>query len=586
MIPVKIPSRAELALPLLRQGDVRVSKPFELKWQLGTWGMALTVALVRILYLRYACPYDLSPDEAHYWDWSRHLDWSYYSKGPGVAWLIAASTRLFGHEMWAVRLPAVMCGSLTLIGLFELTRRVYRVGRLAFAVVTLALTIPPLAVGSLLMTIDPPYVCCWTWALVVAHAACFPRSERSPLSQTLLWFSVGSLIGLGILFKYTMVVFAPSLVLFAAVARWMKWDHVQVPRSFRNLTALGVPIAVSALPIAIWNANHGWVTLLHVGRQAGMQSGGIVWLGPLSYVAGQFAALFGFWFVFVLGAAVAFLLQILACHRINLRDGDCWADTQKNQRSQTPWIDADQGVFLLSFFVPTFLLFVGFSLKTKIELNWPVAAYLSGGVLAAGWVIANCRSSVSWWRSLSRGLVIAAAASGSLCVLLMHDTGWLYPLLPIQGDGPEAVAQGPRRWDPSCRLRGWQTLAAEVDEIREQLRREGIEPVLIAGGWALPGEIAFYLPDHPPVYSVGSANGGRLSQYDFWRPNPVWDPEAFHSRTMICVGDLSPSARQAFDRIEQTRYVVHRVAGHPVAAWPVTVCRDFKGFDRVRPLGY
>ena len=27
----------------------------------------------------------------HYWDWSRHLDWSYYSKGPLVAWLIRGS---------------------------------------------------------------------------------------------------------------------------------------------------------------------------------------------------------------------------------------------------------------------------------------------------------------------------------------------------------------------------------------------------------------------------------------------------------------------------------------------------------------
>lgn len=586
MIPVKSLSQADFPLPLLQQGNVQESKPSELKWRLGAMGIALTAAVLRMLYLRYACPYDLSPDEAHYWDWSRHLGWSYYSKGPGVAWLIAASTRLFGQEMWAVRLPAVLCGSLTLIGLFELTRRVYRDGRLAFAVVTLALTVPPLAVGSLLMTIDPPYVCCWTWALVVAHAACFPQSDRSPLTQTLLWFCVGSLIGIGILFKYTMVLFIPSLLLFTAVAWWMKWDHVEVPHSVRNLTALGAPIAVSVLPIAVWNANHGWVTLLHVGRQAGVQSGGIVWLGPLFYVAGQFGALFGFLFVFILGATVAFALRILPSHFGKPLAGPCRADSLKKQSSRATWIDADQGTFLLSFFVPTFFVFFGFSLKTKIELNWPVAAYLSGGVLAAGWVMANCRSSVLWWRRLSQGLVIAAAVTGLLCVLMMHDTGWLYPLLSPRGHGSDAVGEGPRRWDPTCRLRGWRTLATEVSAIREQLRREGIEPVLIAGGWALPGEIAFYLPDHPPVYSIGSANGGRLSQYDFWRPNPVWDPETFRGRAMICVGDLSPSARRAFGRIEQTRYVVHRVAGHPVAAWPVTVCRDFQGFDKVRPLGY
>src|SRR5688572_14012601 len=44
-----------------------------------------------LLYLTANCPIDLSGDEAHYWDWSRRLDLSYYSKGPLVAYLIRAS---------------------------------------------------------------------------------------------------------------------------------------------------------------------------------------------------------------------------------------------------------------------------------------------------------------------------------------------------------------------------------------------------------------------------------------------------------------------------------------------------------------
>ena len=42
-------------------------------------------AVGHLAYLGSNCPLDLAPDEAHYWDWSRHLDWSYYSKGPLVA---------------------------------------------------------------------------------------------------------------------------------------------------------------------------------------------------------------------------------------------------------------------------------------------------------------------------------------------------------------------------------------------------------------------------------------------------------------------------------------------------------------------
>ena len=77
--------------------------------------IAVSTAATMCLSSGALCPLELAPDEAHYWDWSRHLDWSYYSKGPLVAWLIRASCELFGPlslELTgslaaAVRLPAV-----------------------------------------------------------------------------------------------------------------------------------------------------------------------------------------------------------------------------------------------------------------------------------------------------------------------------------------------------------------------------------------------------------------------------------------------------------------------------------------------
>ena len=68
---------------------------------------ALAVALIGVkAWLIRAAGVDLHYDEAQYWEWSRQLDWSYYSKGPLVAWLIALSESLFGHGAWQVRLPA------------------------------------------------------------------------------------------------------------------------------------------------------------------------------------------------------------------------------------------------------------------------------------------------------------------------------------------------------------------------------------------------------------------------------------------------------------------------------------------------
>src|SRR6516165_4467823 len=97
-------------------------------WRLVAAGLILGSAALRITYLVRDCPLDLAPDEAHYWDWSRHLDWSYYSKGPLVALLIRLSCTLLGGwslaltgtELLAVRVPAVICGALLLTSLYVL----------------------------------------------------------------------------------------------------------------------------------------------------------------------------------------------------------------------------------------------------------------------------------------------------------------------------------------------------------------------------------------------------------------------------------------------------------------------------------
>ena len=57
--------------------------------RIGSMLLVVLVAAARLVYLKWLCPYNLVEDEAFYWEWSRRLEWSYYSKGPGVAWSIA-----------------------------------------------------------------------------------------------------------------------------------------------------------------------------------------------------------------------------------------------------------------------------------------------------------------------------------------------------------------------------------------------------------------------------------------------------------------------------------------------------------------
>jgi hypothetical protein len=525
-------------------------------WALLVGLLIAGAALLRLVYLAALCPLDLAPDEAHYWDWSRHLDWSYYSKGPLVAYLIRAgcilvgswSRWLTGNEMLAVRLPAVVCGSLLLVSLYVLTRQVFLRPGLAMAVVALALTLPMLSAGSTLMTIDAPYTCCWGWALVLGHHAVFR-------DKTWAWIACGLVVGVGILAKYTMVLWLPSLGLFLLTSpghRRLLLDP--------KLWLMVASAALCCIPILLWNVTHSWVTVRHVGGLAGVDESVLTWLGPLVYLGTQCGLLLVFWFVVWLGAIVA--------HR--------------------PWTEPDAGVrYLWWMSVPMFAVFLGFSFKTGGgEPNWPITAYISGLVLAVFWLERQLRSPRLWYRRWTAATLTMTCAAGLALTVFVHRTDLLWPVMVQVAGGPTENQPFPlRRLDPTCRLRGWHTLGAELDCLRAALRAEGADPVLAASNWSLPGEMGFYCTGHPEVYSLGLLLGDRHSQYDFWHPNPLGDPAAFVGRTFIVVGHVTPELRQAFAEVEPMRLVMHVDRGQTVAAWGVTVCREFRGFPSQRTQG-
>jgi hypothetical protein len=518
--------------------------------------LLLGTASLHLAFLLNNNSLDLAPDEAHYWDWSRpeHLDWSYYSKGPLIAYLIRGGCALAGswsvehtgNLTLAVRLPAVICGSLLLVSLYLLTVQVYRSDMLALAVVALALTLPLIAVASSIMTIDAPYTCCWGWALVLGHRAIFRGS-------TWAWPLLGVTLGLGMLAKYTMIVWIPSAALFLLTTpahRRLLWS-----RGFCCMIAVA---GLCCLPILIWNAQHDSVTFRHVLGLSGLHDGAegvsparIHWLGPLQYLGGQCALLLGYWFLVWAAAMIA--------HR--------------------PGRESDNGVrYLWWLSAPMFLLFFAFSPKTDGgEINWPVTAYLSGLVLSVAWLVRQFDDPRRWYRVATAVNLGLACVLGLTVTVFMHHSEWLYPLLTrVVGEPTEANPFPIRRLDPTCRLRGWRTLASAVDFLRVRLSElEGREPVLAGGTWWLPGELGVYCSGHPQAYSIGPLQGDRHSQYDLWL-NPLDHGAAFQGRTFVIVNGDEAVLRAAFATVASTE-MIYREHGQPIVSWRLSVCRDFSG---------
>src|SRR5262249_2920505 len=152
------------------------------------------------------------------------------------------------------------------------------------------------AAGSTLMTIDAPFTCCWCWALVLGYQAMCRGSRWA-------WPLAGLAIGLGILAKYTMILWPLSAALFLLTNVGRR--RLLLQPGFWIMTVIA---AGCCLPILIWNLEHDWLGLRHLARLAGMEgnASGIKWLGPLSFLGQQALLHLGFWFVFWLTSMVVY----------------------------------------------------------------------------------------------------------------------------------------------------------------------------------------------------------------------------------------------------------------------------------------
>ncbi|RME66596.1 MAG: phosphatase PAP2 family protein, partial [Nitrospirae bacterium] len=173
----------------------------------------IAVGLFRYYYI-YTGPLRLSPDEAHYWDWSRTLQWSYYSKPPMVAYLIRLSTEVFGNTELGVRAwPPILSGLSSIVLYFFTVQAGRRIGLPEEVSSSGALlagaflqVVPVFATYGVIMTIDAPLIFFWSLALLVFSLSI----ERGGL----LWGLLGLVVGLGMLTKFTMAFFIISAGLF------------------------------------------------------------------------------------------------------------------------------------------------------------------------------------------------------------------------------------------------------------------------------------------------------------------------------------------------------------------------------------
>jgi hypothetical protein len=312
------------------------------------------------------------------------------------------------------------------------------------------------------------------------------------------------------------------------------------------------------IPIVEWNAQHDWASFRHVLGQIGGGQGigsGFRWSGPLVFLGAQLGMLFGPWLLAFLAAGWRF----------------------------QPQRERDAGVRLLWWCsVPVWYFFALASFVKAGQPNWPAPAYLGGIILMVAWTWEQLDGP---YNRLVRRLLFGTVAASLLMGTAIHFPGMIRSTLARCVNEPTESKPLPiRNVDITARLVGWKTLAKEIDRIRAiVVETTGKEPILAGTNWTIPGHLRFYCEGYPDAYAVGIPNqSDRHSQYDYWRPNPVNDAEAFLGRTFVIVGDIAPGVRAGFEKIEPCIRVIHSEDGIPIAIWNVWICHGFRGFAATR----
>jgi hypothetical protein len=523
--------------------------------------LAVLLAYGFISHLSYIrspdCPIDLSGDEAHYWDWSRRLDLSYYSKGPLVAYLIRASCALFGDHMWAVRLPALILGVGSSVLTYLLTLKLSRSDRIALGAVLLNHIVPMFVAGSLLMTIDPPFFFCWALTTYLLALVLFDnRRWLSPL--------IGVAVGTGFLAKYAMFLWLPTMLLIL----WLDG-----PRGRRELRSWGPWAAwlialLFTIPVIIWNARNGWVSVMHVGKQTGTTAdaeGGLL-SAPgrvLEFLGGQAA---------VVGPPLVVMMVAAAFY----------ARRRRRENPDAP--DTRAASFLLWTALPFFLLTTLVNLRAKAQMNWAAPAYFTLMILLAWYLATRLRDRAAWrpWRPW----FYPAVAFGILMMPVAHNFELVYPLITWADRTITTPYFGKslsiRQLDPTAKLRGWEELAAFVAVQRESL---GQGTFILCEDYQATAEMAFYLPGRPTTYYMGSwlkNNPKRHSQYDLW-PDRSLDPQQnpdLVGKNAVYVGWFKPDLHDAFERVEELPLLDIERRGAKIRTFRVFRCYNFKGMQR------
>ncbi|NJL88340.1 MAG: 4-amino-4-deoxy-L-arabinose transferase [Leptolyngbyaceae cyanobacterium SM1_1_3] len=434
------------------------------------WPLLVAFALLRLAFWLTAFP---NPDEAYYWLWGQHLDWSYYDHPPLQAWIQALFTAALGRSQFTLRLPNLLTNALFFFTNYRICRYLYgQQAKTAFWLVVALILASPLYFVFLALAWHDHLLVTLTLMAGYQFVRFADRYVADGSGESKRLYATGLLLGLAGLSKYNAVFVLAGLG--AAIA-----FHPQLRKllSDRRLyLSLGLA-AIAFVPVLVWNVLNDWQSFqYYVSRSVDAGTATGLHLKPFEPV--------GFWLFSVLllspitvglifqilqGAIAAYrryVLPILSpswCNRCSFSDSEkpeslAAANTNQVNSSLYGW------VALWVFVVPTVSLSL-IALFSTALYYWNIMAYPLLFPLLPPLLLrkqaGTPRLRQCFWLGQGYGLLLAS-------LVVFH-----YSVLPLSALlSQEATVDADTRM-----LYGWEQVAAAVQPQVEDLG---------AGFWRLP----------------------------------------------------------------------------------------------------
>ncbi|MCF6213257.1 MAG: glycosyltransferase family 39 protein [Flavobacteriaceae bacterium] len=347
----------------------------------------------------------LMPQDAYYFFYGQHLALSYFDHPGMIGYALRLFSEIFGQSAFVVKLTDFTLTSLTLVALYNLSKLFLSKQKQQYALVLISTSVM-VSIVSIVSTPDVPLLLFWTLSLIALYKAVFYNNFKQ-------WLLAGVFMGLAFDSKYTAVFLQFGIISFLILSK----GHRKLILSKGFITSMLLSVLV-AFPVLYWNYQHDFVSFLFQSTQRA-ESVTSFGLKPLSFLG-------------TIGHELLILIPVLFIFIVILTFKTLKKHLLKWQLPKAP------NLFLLSFFLPTFLGFFAISLFYWVKINWLMPGYISGLIFASIYI------SKKW---IKLNTVLAILIHIALAVEVV------FYVVPIKSDDT---------WF------GWEELAQKVEHIQKE----------------------------------------------------------------------------------------------------------------------